>query len=63
MKTIQISDQLYNDLEHFLNRSSFTDMSALASYILTEYLNMQDTDEPDDFEDDLNSRLKDLGYF
>ncbi len=63
MKPIQITDQLYNDLEHFLRKSSFTDMSALISFILTEYLNMQDDDGAQGFEEDVNSRLKDLGYF
>jgi hypothetical protein len=63
---IDINDDLYDDLSKLLNETSYMNITDLIEYVLEEYLVNNSSDKSsestDESKNQLNKRLKDLGY-
>lgn len=61
---IEINDELFDQIKCFLDQTSFTRIQDLVQFILEDYLeqNKEATRKSDSDENQLNNRLKDLGY-
>ena len=62
---ITLDPALLTRLEKYLSDSSFKEMTELVNFILNDFLDQNDSTDnvPVKATDDINRRLKDLGYF
>ncbi len=61
--TIEIDENLVQRLQQHLEKSSFSDLDELLRFILQDYLRAQEETGRNTDDQDINDRLKDLGYF
>jgi len=61
--TIEIDDNIAQRLQQHLEKSSFSDLDDLVRFVLEDYLRAQQESGRNTDDQDINDRLKDLGYF